>query len=125
MQPIVADGETKGWFDQGRDGGYIRRANSSYLAENGDAFVPIHVVRQIGLRRGDLVEATTGRDQRGRTVVAEVKSAVPVAVLSNTNKVHWDAGAGAWPLLDLFDHAFLSFEIGMVKPDEVFVQITR
>jgi transcription termination factor Rho len=72
--PVVADAETKGWFDLGRDGGYIRRAAGSYLAEPGDAFVPLQVVRQIGLRRGDLIEATTGRDQRGRTVVAEIKS---------------------------------------------------
>ncbi|HEX2778829.1 MAG TPA: transcription termination factor Rho [Gemmatimonadaceae bacterium] len=72
--PIVADGETTGWFDQGRDGGYIRRAGGSYLAEPGDAFVPMQMMRQIGLRRGDLLEATTGRDQRGRTVVAEIKS---------------------------------------------------
>ena len=57
-------------------------------------------------------------------LVTEVKSTVPVAVLSNTNQVHWDAGAGSWPLLDLFDHAFLSFELGMVKPDpEIFVHV--
>jgi transcription termination factor Rho len=72
--PVVADSETKGWFDLGRDGGYIRRAAGSYLAEAGDAFVPLPMVRQIGLRRGDLIEATVGRDQRGRTVVAEIKS---------------------------------------------------
>ena len=72
--PVVADAETSGWFDLGRDGGYIRRAAGSYLAEAGDAFVPLPIVRQIGLRRGDLVEAAVGRDQRGRTVVAEVKS---------------------------------------------------
>src|SRR3954452_1625982 len=46
---------------------------------------------------------------------------VPVAVLSNTNRVHWEAGAGRWPLVGLFDRAFLSFEVGMVKPDrEIF-----
>lgn len=72
--PVVADSETQGWFDLGRDGGYIRRAAGSYLAEPGDAFVPLPMVRQVGLRRGDLIEATVGRDQRGRTVVAEIKS---------------------------------------------------
>jgi len=72
--PVVADAETKGWFDLGRDGGYIRRAAGSYLAEQGDAFVPLPMVRQLGLRRGDLIEATVGRDQRGRIVVAELKS---------------------------------------------------
>ncbi|HEX2717804.1 MAG TPA: transcription termination factor Rho [Gemmatimonadaceae bacterium] len=71
---VAVDGEATGWYDQGRDGGYIRRASASYLAEPGDAFVPMQLARQIGLRRGDLVEAATGRDQRGRTIVAEVKS---------------------------------------------------
>ena len=37
-----------------------------------DAFVPPQIVRQLALRRGDLIEATTGRDQRGRLAVAEV-----------------------------------------------------
>jgi transcription termination factor Rho len=69
---VVADGETTGWFDVGRDGGYVRRATASYLAESGDAFVPMHIMRQLGLRRGDKIDATTGRDQRGRTVVADV-----------------------------------------------------
>lgn len=54
-------------------------------------------------------------------LVTQTRKAVPVAVLSNTNEVHWRAGAQSWPLLDLFDRAFLSFEIGMVKPDpEIF-----
>ena len=57
-------------------------------------------------------------------LVREVKASVPVAVLSNTNQIHWDAGAGSWPLLRLFDHAFLSFELGMVKPDpEIFTHV--
>ena len=54
-------------------------------------------------------------------LVAQTRASVPVAVLSNTNEVHWRAGARDWPLLELFDRAFLSFEIGMVKPDpEIF-----
>jgi transcription termination factor Rho len=70
--PIVADGETTGWFDSGRDGGYIRRAGNSYLAEPGDAFVGVHTVRQYALRRGDAVVATTGRDARGRLTVVDI-----------------------------------------------------
>ena len=51
-------------------------------------------------------------------------SGVAVAVLSNTNKVHWDAGAGRWPLVSMFDRTFLSFEVGMVKPDrEIFDRV--
>jgi transcription termination factor Rho len=70
--PVVADGETTGWFDSARDGGYVRRASASYLAEPGDAYVPTHVVRQFALRRGDAINATVGRDQRGRVTVVDV-----------------------------------------------------
>ena len=57
-------------------------------------------------------------------LVRETKAAVPTAILSNTNRVHWEAGAGGWPLLDLFDRTFLSFELGMVKPDpEIFAHV--
>jgi transcription termination factor Rho len=71
---IVAEGEAEGWFDASRDGGFVRRASESYLPSPSDAFVPPHLVRQIGLRRGDTVQATVGRDHRGRMVVADVKS---------------------------------------------------
>jgi transcription termination factor Rho len=72
MAPIVPDGETMGWYEASRDGGFIRRAANSYLADPSDAYVPPHLARQHNLRRGDLVFATTGRDPRGRTVVAEI-----------------------------------------------------
>jgi transcription termination factor Rho len=72
--PITPTGTTQGWFDAARDGGYIRRPQNSYLAESGDAFVPPHLARQTGLRRGDAVEATVGRDGRGRVTVVDVTS---------------------------------------------------
>ena len=70
--PVVPDSETTGWFDPSRDGGFIRRAGNSYLADPGDAWVPPHVVRQAGLRQGDLVTASSGRDHRNRHVLVEV-----------------------------------------------------
>src|SRR5688572_11782203 len=72
MAPIVPDGETTGWYDPQRDGGFIRRAANSYLTDPGDAYVPPNLARQYGLRRGDAIFATTGRDHRGRVVVAEI-----------------------------------------------------
>jgi len=69
---IVADGTTEGWYDPTRDAGFIRRAEYSYLAESSDAYVGPHVVRQYGLRRGDKINATTGRDHRGRLTVVEI-----------------------------------------------------
>lgn len=59
-------------------------------------------------------------------LVEEVRSRLPVACLSNTNAVHWQAGIATWPLLGLFDHRFLSFEMGMLKPDtDVFTHVVR
>ena len=47
----------------------------------------------------------------------------PLVRLSNTNTAHWQA-AVSWPLMGLFDHLFLSFQLGLVKPDpEVFEQV--
>ena len=51
-------------------------------------------------------------------LVRSVRQAVPVGCLSNTNAVHWDRNFARWPILDAFDHRFLSFELGYVKPDK-------
>ncbi|HEU4995634.1 MAG TPA: transcription termination factor Rho [Gemmatimonadaceae bacterium] len=74
--PVVLTpvGDTQGWFDPSRDGGFIRRAGASYLAEPGDAWVSPAVVRQWGIRKGDHLHALVGRDQRGRTSVMEIQT---------------------------------------------------
>lgn len=72
--PIIVEGETFGLFDPQRDAGYLRISAHSYLADANDPFVPTHLVRQAGLRRGDLVTVTVGRDQRGRVTAAELLS---------------------------------------------------
>jgi len=75
-QPVqlVPTGETVGWFDPARDGGFVRRAQASYLADAGDAYVSPVLVRQHGLRKSDLIAGTTGRDPRGRTALIEIAS---------------------------------------------------
>jgi putative hydrolase of the HAD superfamily len=53
-------------------------------------------------------------------LVAEVRQVVPVGCLSNSNAEHW-VHRHRWPFLDELDHRFLSFELGVLKPDrEVF-----
>jgi len=71
-QPVVADSETGGWFEPSRDGGFIRRAAGSYLADAGDAWLSPALVRQHGLRHGDSITASTGHDHRHRVVVCDV-----------------------------------------------------
>jgi transcription termination factor Rho len=70
---LVPSGDTRGWFDPSRDGGFVRRAGNSYLAEAGDAWIPSTVVRQYGMRKSDLIDAVVGRDQRGRLTVMEIR----------------------------------------------------
>ncbi len=54
-------------------------------------------------------------------LLADVQRSVPIGCLSNTNRLHWEDQIGKWPMLDLFDHRFLSFDLGLVKPDpEIF-----
>lgn len=51
-------------------------------------------------------------------LVREVRAVVPAGCLSNTNALHW-ADRARWPFLDELDFRFLSFELGLVKPDRV------
>ena len=51
---------------------------------------------------------------------------MPVGCLSNTNALHWDHHFARWPLLDGFDYRFLSFELGLLKPDrELFDRVAE
>jgi len=59
-------------------------------------------------------------------LLEDVQVAVPIGCCSNTNVVHWAYQSERWPLLGLFDHSFLSFELGLVKPDqEMFEAVAR
>ena len=50
-------------------------------------------------------------------LVQRVRRTVPVGCLSNTNALHWEDHFAQWPIFDSFDFRFLSFELGVVKPD--------
>ncbi len=50
-------------------------------------------------------------------LLAEVRRTVPIGCLSNTNIAHWEYQVASWPILELFDYRFLSFDLGLVKPD--------
>ncbi|MGO9876470.1 MAG: HAD family hydrolase [Acidimicrobiia bacterium] len=51
------------------------------------------------------------------TLVQQVRQAVPTGCLSNTNTLHWEEHFAQWPIFDAFNFRFLSFELGVVKPD--------
>ena len=57
-------------------------------------------------------------------LVAQTRARVATACFSNTNALHWHDRIGAWPLVGLFDQRFLSFELGLLKPDQAaFAQV--
>ncbi|MCC7195711.1 MAG: transcription termination factor Rho [Gemmatimonadaceae bacterium] len=94
---IVPDGVTEGWFDPSREAGFIRRAHNSYLAEQGDAYVGPHLVRQYGLRRGDKVVAATGHDHRGRAIVAEITKLDGAEPVAGARRVEFQSLIASYP----------------------------
>ena len=64
----------------------------------------------------------TGPYEGAEDLVEEVAAiGAMLGCLSNTNSLHWDSQFARWPLLQRFDHYFLSFSLAMVKPDrEIF-----
>ena len=50
-------------------------------------------------------------------LVVQTRASVATGCFSNTNALHWHGHIAAWPLARLFDHQFLSFELGLLKPD--------
>jgi FMN phosphatase YigB (HAD superfamily) len=54
----------------------------------------------------------------------DVRRLVPIGCLSNMNALHWDVITARSSTFDTFTYRFLSFELGMVKPDgELFAAI--
>jgi putative hydrolase of the HAD superfamily len=50
-------------------------------------------------------------------LVAAVRASLPVGCLSNTNAMHTDDQFSKYPIFDAFDYRFLSYQLGLVKPD--------
>jgi transcription termination factor Rho len=99
---IAASADTRGWFDPARDGGFVRRAGNSYLADAGDAFVPPQLVRQFALRKSDLIDATVGRDQRGRLTVVDIRTVNDVDPNQTTRRAEFNSLTASYPERKLF-----------------------
>ena len=50
-------------------------------------------------------------------LVAQTQASVATGCFSNTNALHWHDHIVGWSLAGLFEHRFLSFELGLLKPD--------
>ena len=59
-------------------------------------------------------------------VLNAIPDNIKLALLSNINALHWNRDDIAGQIGELFDHAFLSFKTGLVKPDrEAFEMVTK
>ena len=114
--PLVAEGSLSGWMDIAREGGFVRLPVNSYLPEPTDPFVPAALVRQYGLRRGDKVEATFGRDHRGRSVVIDITT-VNDAPPSDEKRPEFNSLTASYP------DRKLTLETG--RPAKVGPELTR
>ncbi len=57
-------------------------------------------------------------------LVGSLASGLEVAVLSNTNALHWEGQADAELMRRLFSRFYLSFQLGLAKPDaEIFQHV--
>lgn len=84
--------------------------------------LPIDPGELLAMFPGWLVGAYDGAVE----LVREAGAHTRVACFSNSNRLHWEAGVERWPLLHEFERAFVSFEIGAVKPDsEAFEFVVR
>lgn len=58
-------------------------------------------------------------------LLRSLKPRAKLALLSNTNSLHWHMVTQQAPLPDLLDAVFLSFELGLSKPDAgIFQEVT-
>jgi putative hydrolase of the HAD superfamily len=59
-------------------------------------------------------------------LVTSLRGIVRLGCLSNTNALHWEGHVAQWPLIEEFEFRYLSFELGLVKPDrELFEEVAE
>lgn len=105
---------------------WVRRFEAGKCSPNefaegvvGDWELPVTAEAFLGEFSGWVAGTLVGAEE----LVASVRERAAVSCLTNTNEVHWRR-AGTWPLFELFDRCFASFEIGLLKPDaDVFEHV--
>ncbi len=59
----------------------------------------------------------TGFYPESQQILEKLSSQVKLACLSNTNELHWQRFSKQSSIFNLFDMTFMSFEVGLMKPD--------
>ena len=115
---VTAEATITGWYDPARgDGGFVRRAQASYLPQPGDPFIPGWMARQFQLRRADLITGAWGHDQRRRPTVCEITTINDVLPDPNERRKDFKSLTASYP------DKRLTLETG--RPAKVGHEITR
>lgn len=102
---------TSPWVRRFESGGCSETEFAAGLVTDWD--LPVSAADFLEAFRGWPVGPLAGAEE----LVRMARANVAVGCLSNTNALHWHDRFVSWPLLDLFEHRFASFEIGLLKPD--------
>ena len=99
---------------------WVRRFESGGCSET-DFAAGVVADWQLELSPAEFLQAfqswATGPLPGAAELVAQTRASVGTGCFSNTNALHWHDRIATWPLVSLFDHQFLSFELGVLKPD--------
>jgi len=102
------------------------RADAVRVFESGGSTVDEFadsLIRELGVDREpvELIERFRGFPlglfEGAERLLVETRARCTTAVLSNTNELHWNTQPDHDVLQRSFDHEYLSFRIGVVKPD--------
>ena len=99
---LTPAGELKGWYDPQREGGFVRRAEASYLTEVSDPYVPPQLARQFGLRKSDTLDCALGRDHRGRLTVMEIRTVNGEDPVASAKRPDFQSLTASYPERKLF-----------------------
>ena len=64
-----------------------------------------------------IAAAVAGKYAGVDAFLSALKGAYPISCLTNTNPIQWPIIAGLLDAESLFDHAIVSYEVGLMKPD--------
>ena len=122
---VVKGVDVRKWFDRDSKHNLLEKGlvefSEFYEDFNSHFSLPIN---QLDFLKGwnSILEGThDGLD----SLLKEAQKSVPLKVLSNTNKVHFDLYS-LWAPFKNFDQFFLSYELGMRKPEtEIYEEVLK
>jgi len=122
---IVKGVEVRKWFDRDSKHNHLEKG----LIDFSEFYEDFNTQFSLSINQKDFIKGWNsileGTHDGLGPLLEEAKKSVPLKVLSNTNKTHFDFYS-LWPPFKNFDQFFLSHELGMRKPDtEIYQEVLK